>query len=98
MKAAISAAVVATLSAMPVLAQGPVSDPYMQAAIDSGVCGDADVRTAVFNEERNIIEVTCEDEPAGIFPIIGGLGPALGIGAAALGALALGGSGASGTN
>lgn len=89
MKVTISAAAVAILAAMPVLAQDAAIDPYMQAAIDSGVCGDAQVRTAVFNDERNIIEVTCEEEPAGIVPLVGGLGPALIAGGAAL-ALALG--------
>lgn len=90
-------AVMAILTAVPVLAEG-VADSVMQAAIDSGVCGEAAVRSATFNEARNIIEVTCEEEPAGFLPLLGGLGPALGLGAAALGALAVaGGSGTSGT-
>ncbi len=97
MKVMITAATVAMFSAMPALAQDAVFNPYMQAAIDSGICGDAQVQTAVFNEASNVIEVTCEEEPAVFAPMVGALGPALGIGAAALGALALGGSGTSGT-
>jgi len=97
MKAVISAAMMATLAVLPAasaLAQGaspaaPGNDPYMQAAIDSGVCGDARVLTAVFVQDRNVIEVTCEEEAAGFFPLAGGLGPALAAGGAALALVAM---------
>ena len=89
MRAVISAALMATLMGMPAVAQDGALNPYMQPAIDSGVCGDAEVRTATFAADRNVIEVTCEEEAAGIFPLAGGLAPALIGGGAAL-ALALG--------
>lgn len=84
MKVVISAALMATLVGLPAFAQDAANNPYMQQAIDSGICGDAEVRTATFVTERNTIEVTCEEEPAGIFPLAGGLAPALIAGGAAL--------------
>lgn len=78
-----------------------IVDPYMQAAIDSGVCGDREVRSAVYNEQINQIEVTCEEDVVGLLPLAGGLGPAAaGIGALAaalLGAAGAGGNGPSDT-
>lgn len=90
-----------TAAAGPLVAQDagteePV-DPIMQAAIDSGVCGEARVATAVLNEAENVIEVTCEEDVAGFVPLVGGLGPLLAGGAAVLVAAAAGGGATSDT-
>jgi hypothetical protein len=72
-------------------------DPYVQAAIDSGICGDAPVASAVFDPATNQVSVTCEEDVAGFLPLVGGLGPILAGGAALVLAAAGGGGGASDT-
>lgn len=79
------------------MSTGGLVDPIMQAAIDSGVCGEARVATAVLNEAENVIEVTCEEDVAGFVPLVGGLGPLLAGGAAVLVAAAAGGGATSDT-
>lgn len=98
MIARIAACVALSLAAAPLLAQdaAPV-DPILQAAIDSGVCGDARVASAVLNEAENVIEVTCEEDVAGFVPLVGGLAPLLAGGAAVVVAAAAGGGSTSDT-
>ncbi|MCC7321404.1 MAG: hypothetical protein IT542_10570 [Rubellimicrobium sp.] len=88
--ARLSAIVTFALVAGPVLADDTVSSgglaapDVMQTAIDSGVCGERQVLSAVLNTATNQIEVTCEEDVAGFVPLIGGIGPALAAGAALL--------------
>lgn len=96
MKVMILTAAAVSFVAAPVLAQtGDLTAPdsVYQITVESGVCEDRDVRTAVFNAAENVIEVTCEEEAAGFVPLLGGLGGggmALALGGVAL---ALGGLG-----
>jgi hypothetical protein len=71
-------------------------DPLIQAAIDSGICGEAPVATAVLNAETNQIDVTCEEDVVGFVPLAGAV-PALAGAAAALLAALGGGGGPSDT-
>lgn len=86
------------LAAAPVLAQDgtteEITDPVFQAAVDSGICGEATVATAVLNTELNQIEVTCNEDVEGFVPLVGGLGPLFAGGAAVVLAAAAGGGGA----
>ena len=93
--------VLARLSILAILAAAPLSaqtiDP-VQAATDSGVCGDAGVASATFDAATNLITATCNEDVEGFVPLAGGLGPALAAGgAAAVLAAAAGGGAASDT-
>ena len=62
----------------------------MAFAVAANACGDFPIASAVFTAE-NTIEVQCEDDATGFVPLVGGAGPALGLGGAALLAAVAGG-------
>lgn len=98
-KTLIAAAV--ALASSPALAQSfdfrtATPEQLYQYAVDSEVCEDRDVRSAVYNADRNVVEVECEEEAVGFVPLVGGLG---GGGIAAIaGGLALALAGGSSTS
>lgn len=102
MKFLIPLSAVMALVAAPTLAQQSdlstaSPDVIFQIAVDSGICEDRDVRTAEYNLNTDVIEVTCEEEAVALVPLVGGLGGG-GIAAIAGGlALALGLGSTSGT-
>ena len=102
MRYATALTLVAAMAATPVLAQDAAvssllprsDDPLIQAAVDSGACGETFVATAVLSPTGRI-EVTCAADVVGFVPLLGGLGPTLaGTAIAAAVAAAVGGGGA----
>ncbi len=89
-----------SLAAAPLLAQtGDLSTAtpaeLYQIAVESGVCEDRAVQSAAFNPIEDRVEVVCEEEAAGVVPLLGGLGGGgLALAGAGL-ALALGAGGSS---
>ncbi len=76
----------------------------MQIAVNSAACGDRVISSARWSEDRSQVLVRCGtqrlaaatgEEVTGFVPLLGGLGPALGIGATvvAAGVAAAGGGG-----
>lgn len=82
MKFPVSVVLVVAIAPLAAFAQDV--DPYMQAAIDSGVCGDEPVVSAVFVPETNTVEATCGPDLTGSVPLAGALGPVLAGGFAVL--------------
>ncbi|MCF7698611.1 hypothetical protein [Loktanella sp. M215] len=66
----------ATFALAPVVghAADEAEDPYLLAAEQSGVCGDAGVASATLTEENTIMATCNEDDVTGFVPLFGGLG------------------------
>jgi hypothetical protein len=70
-----------------------VPDPYLQIAIESGVCGDAAVVSVFYNAADNTLSATCEEDVQGFVPLLGGLVIPVAAGIASVLAATAGGGG-----
>jgi hypothetical protein len=74
-----------SLIAIPVLAQAGGFSPEssaLEVANNSGVCGELGVLDATLQADGTVA-VVCNEDPTAFLPLAGGLGPLLGLGAAA---------------